>query len=81
MDPPRLTHALEAQALDYVYAHGILLKHPTDPLSVTHAPFTLHPTPFPRVAFEQAINVQPLMNSMMHRVSLDDEFIHSAFSK
>ena len=41
----------------------------------THAPFTLFPSPFPREAFEEAKRVQQDFNLLVHKVSLDHEYL------
>lgn len=38
-------------------------------------PLTLAPSPFPRRLFDQAVGLQPLMNLLYYRVSLDRDFI------
>jgi hypothetical protein len=40
-----------------------------------HAPFTLHPSPFPQSAYEYAIKIQPLFNLLVDRVARNHNFI------
>ncbi|KAL3111105.1 hypothetical protein niasHT_013135 [Heterodera trifolii] len=42
-------------------------------------PLTLFPSPFPRSAFEQAMNVQEAMNLLYFRVARDFDFLMDAF--
>ncbi|KAL3071535.1 hypothetical protein niasHT_031899 [Heterodera trifolii] len=42
-------------------------------------PLTLFPSPFPRSAFEQAMNVQKAMNLLYFRVACDFDFLMDAF--
>lgn len=69
-------------AIDWALAHGLVVR----PLSenqdfeknnatVTHAPFALYPTPFPRSQFEQATLLQQPWNSLIHHMSRDKDLI------
>ena len=39
------------------------------------APFLLFPSPFPKVEFERALKLQPVLNELMHRVAHDRKFL------
>jgi hypothetical protein len=42
------------------------------------APFVLFPTPFPRDEFNKAVELQPILNELMHQVT---DFKHSSTAK
>ncbi|KAI8142421.1 glutathione synthase [Fennellomyces sp. T-0311] len=74
--------ALLADAIDWAQAHGLLVRPQQDKLAnfanhsvVTHAPFTLYPTPFPRAEFEKAKGLQQPWNTLIHKLSVDDALI------
>lgn len=67
-------------AIDWALAHGLIVrptldKQSTNNAAVTHAPFALYPTPFPRKEFEKARNVQQPWNTLIHKMSQDDQLI------
>ncbi|KAF9420490.1 hypothetical protein HW555_003240 [Spodoptera exigua] len=39
------------------------------------APFVLLPSPFPRTEFEKAVELQPILNELMHKVAHNNEFL------
>lgn len=41
------------------------------------APFILTPSSFPRNEFKKAIEIQPILNELMHNVAMDSEFLKS----
>ena len=74
--------ALLNDAIDWAQAHGLLVRPQQDKLAnfanqsvVTHAPFTLYPTPFPRAEFEKAKGLQQPWNTLIHKLSVDDALI------
>ncbi|XP_020915638.1 glutathione synthetase [Exaiptasia diaphana] len=66
---------LAKKAAEYAYAKGIIMKSRKLPDLVEHAPFVLYPTPFPRRLFDQAKEVQRDFNVLVHKVSLDHDFL------
>lgn len=67
-------------AIDWALAHGLIVrptldKQSTNNAAVVHAPFALYPTPFPRKEFEKARNVQQPWNTLIHKMSQDDQLI------
>eukprot|EP01134_Creolimax_fragrantissima_P002824 CFRG2824T1 len=48
---------------------------------LTHAPFTLYPSPYPLAEFKRAVELQPLLNKMVHKVSMDTDFLHNTLRK
>ena len=84
--PPTLSAGQQQQlfqhATDYAFARGLLMKSkPPTAQQAIHAPFALFPSPFPRQAFERAVELQPLFNKLVHAISLDFDFIESTFSE
>ena len=41
------------------------------------APFLLFPSPFPKSEFDRAVNLQPVLNELMHNVAHDREFLEN----
>jgi hypothetical protein len=46
-----------------------------------HAPFTLQASPFPRRLYQQALDLQPIWNELVVRMSQDDTFMDDMVSK
>lgn len=63
-------------ALDFAYSSGLLIKRKSDS-TATHAPFSLFPSNFPKQLFNLAIELQPLMNKLVHEMSINREFVGS----
>ncbi|XP_055012191.1 glutathione synthetase-like [Boleophthalmus pectinirostris] len=75
-----LLHPLLDFARDAACLRGILLKPPDAAKPVTHMPFTLVPTPVSRALYLQALQVQTFFNTLVDRVSQDQEFLEEALS-
>ncbi len=61
---------------------GKLQRSGTVPgIGLVHAPFSLLPSPFPRQAFSQAIELAPLFNLLVDRVSQDAEFLQQTLAR
>lgn len=45
------------------------------------APFLLLPSPFPRQEFNRAVELQTLLNELMHKVAHDNEFLKDTLKK
>lgn len=45
------------------------------------APFLLLPSPFPRQEFYRAVELQTLLNELMHKVAHDNDFLQETLSK
>lgn len=87
--PPLSSEQLEElkdHAVDWALAHGFVVRPPPSqqtpsaPL-VTHAPFALFPSPFPRQCFEQALRLQPIFNVLVDNVAKDDEFLRETMDR
>lgn len=44
------------------------------------APFLLFPSPFPRQEFEKALEIQTVLNELMHKVAHDRDFLESTLA-
>ena len=70
-------------ALDFAFCHGLVLRKPLEESETdaelttltTHLPFALYPTSFPREAFQKAVSIQPLFNTLYQRVANDYDFL------
>ena len=45
------------------------------------APFLLFPSPFPQKEFDLGVDLQPILNEVMHRVSHDHKFLQESLEK
>lgn len=50
-------------------------------VGLLHAPFALLPMSFPKVYWEQALELAPLFNELVHRVSLDGDFLQQTLAR
>jgi glutathione synthase len=48
--------------------------------SLSFAPFMLLPSAFPRREFEKSLNLQPLVNELIHRVANNYEFLKKSLA-
>ncbi|XP_065212366.1 glutathione synthetase-like isoform X2 [Planococcus citri] len=64
---------------DWALLNGIVMRSKSNYSrdSVIFAPFTLFPSIFPRVEFEKAVEIQPVLNELMHKVAHDYEFLYN----
>lgn len=62
---------------DWALMHGLCMKSKTNYSKDTlqFAPFVLLPTPFPRKQFYKAIELQQILNELMHRVAHNRKFL------
>ena len=56
-------------------------KEPYDRDSLHFAPFCLLPSPFPRQEFDRAVELQTLLNELMHKVAHDFDFLEKTLGK
>ena len=49
--------------------------------SLEVAPFLLIPSSYPRKEFNKAVNIQPLINLLIHRVAHDYNFLKETLAK
>ncbi|XP_047506362.1 glutathione synthetase-like isoform X3 [Pieris napi] len=76
LDNKALSNVVE-KAKDWALMHGVGMRDKAhfskDTIQI--APFVLLPSPFPRTEFTKAVDLQPVLNELMHKVSHDDEFL------
>ncbi|KAL0861287.1 hypothetical protein ABMA27_008848 [Loxostege sticticalis] len=65
------------KAKDWALMHGVGMrdKKQFSKDSIQIAPFVLLPSPFPQTEFNKAVELQPVLNELMHKVAHDDEFL------
>ncbi|KAI1892780.1 hypothetical protein AGOR_G00137050 [Albula goreensis] len=74
---------LEVVAKDVALLKGVLMRTKETPNSsevVTYAPFTLFPSPVPRVLYNQALAVQTHFNLLVDKISQDSKFLHETLA-
>ena len=49
--------------------------------SLHFAPFVLFPSPFPKAEFDRSLELQPILNELMHKVAHDNEFLEKTLCK
>lgn len=76
LEPKTLINVIE-KAKDWALMHGVGMRDRQhfnkDVIQI--APFALLPSPFPKTEFEKAIELQPILNELMHKVAHDDDFL------
>jgi len=82
LEPDILTDVVE-KAKDFCLMHGICMrrKDAFDRDALHFAPFLLLPSPFPRQEFSRAVELQTLLNELMHRVAHDNDFLKETLAK
>ncbi|XP_049833687.1 glutathione synthetase-like isoform X2 [Schistocerca gregaria] len=67
-------------ARDWALMHGACMRSKANYNEdiLQFAPFALLPSVFPRKEFERAVNIQPILNELMHKVAHDHEFLTSS---
>jgi len=75
--PDERVEELVEKAKDFALMHGICMrrKDKFDRDCLHFAPFVLFPTPFPRQEFTKAMDLQPVLNELMHKVAHDHQFL------
>jgi hypothetical protein len=82
--PPTLTEEESANLAialrDWSLSQGLIMRAPTatnaaDEASV-HVPLTLHPSPFPKNLFDQALGLQTVFNELYAKIADDSEFLN-----
>ncbi|KAJ3290546.1 hypothetical protein HDU79_003161 [Rhizoclosmatium sp. JEL0117] len=65
-------------AVDFAVLNGLVLateKSASLQRPISHAPFALNPSNIPKNCFEAAVKLQPLFNTLVHKVSEDAGFL------
>ncbi|XP_046453550.1 glutathione synthetase-like isoform X2 [Daphnia pulex] len=70
------------KAKDWALMHGVCMRSRQNfsPDSINFAPFVLVPSAFPKKEFEKAIELQTLVNEMIHRIANNYEFLKSTLA-
>eukprot|EP00092_Neocalanus_flemingeri_P069964 GFUD01085827.1.p1 GENE.GFUD01085827.1~~GFUD01085827.1.p1 ORF type:complete len:481 (+),score=152.43 GFUD01085827.1:71-1513(+) len=65
------------KAKDYALMHGICMRQKDnfDRDALHFAPFVLFPTPFPRDEYRKSVELQTVLNELMHKVAHDYDFL------
>ncbi|XP_052899942.1 glutathione synthetase-like isoform X2 [Anopheles moucheti] len=81
LDEAQLLDVVE-KAKDWAIMHGAAMRSKQDfnPDALLFAPFILTPSSFPRKEFQKAVNLQPLLNELIHAVAHDSQFLLSTLS-
>jgi len=68
---------LVEKAKDYLLMHGICMRQKSafDRDALHFAPFLLFPSPFPEKEFNLGVELQPVLNELMHKVAHDHDFL------
>ncbi|KAM7404258.1 hypothetical protein PAMP_011624 [Pampus punctatissimus] len=81
-NPDRLNDLVD-EAKNLAFQHGLVMRTHETPNSsevVTHIPFTLFPSPVPKATFLQALAVQPHFNTLVDKISQDQDFLEDALA-
>ncbi|TMW39349.1 hypothetical protein DOY81_015571, partial [Sarcophaga bullata] len=60
---------------------GMRSKKNFSPDSLNFAPFLLTPSSFPRKEFHKAVDLQTIINRLMHNVAHDEEFLTTTLAE
>lgn len=52
-----------------------------DPDGMKFAPFVLLPSTFPKLEFDRAVKLQPIINELFHKVAHDYEFLSESLKR
>eukprot|EP01035_Chromulina_nebulosa_P021123 gene21123-27373_t len=73
-----LTNYRTRELLDWAMTHSIIMALPpadANRMSISHAPFTLSPYPFPADRFRKACDLAELFNSLVDIISSDSDWL------
>ncbi|XP_049288286.1 glutathione synthetase-like isoform X3 [Anopheles funestus] len=81
LDEAQLLDVVE-KAKDWAIMHGAAMRSKQDfnPDALLFAPFILTPSSFPRKEFQKAVDLQPLLNELIHAVAHDSQFLLATLS-
>ncbi|XP_065334799.1 glutathione synthetase-like isoform X2 [Cloeon dipterum] len=76
----KLLESVVEKAKDWALMHGACMRSKTNLNKdvLQFAPFVLLPSTFPRREFQKAVEIQPILNELMHKVAHDYEFLSSS---
>ncbi|CAO1356974.1 unnamed protein product [Diamesa hyperborea] len=78
----RKLNEIVTKAKDWALMHGVAMRSRSDynPDTLQFAPFILTPSAFPRKEFEKAVNLQVILNELVHNVAHDEEFLRETLA-
>lgn len=65
----------------WLVSNGGMLRDKKEPCLFYTMPFALFPTPIPRVLYEEVVSLQQDFNILVHKASMDHEFIMDALKR
>jgi hypothetical protein len=75
---------INKEAIEWCFAHGLIMYHEKsfeELPRVVSAPISLFPSPFPRRWYNWAVNIQPLFNILVDKISQDETFLISSLGR
>lgn len=71
------------KAKDWALMHGACMRSKTNfsKDSLQFAPFVLLPSAFPRVEFNKAVEIQTILNELMHKVAHNADFLRDCLKE
>lgn len=81
--PSKVLEEIIEKSRDWAIMNGMGYR-PKDNLTKTlmqHAPFTLLPSTFPRIEFVKACEIQTILNTLMHKVAHDYDFLKETLAE
>ncbi|KAG5681014.1 hypothetical protein PVAND_010480 [Polypedilum vanderplanki] len=71
-----------SKAKDWALMHGVCMRSKTNfsADALQFAPFVLTPSLYPRKEFEKAVNLQTVLNELMHKVAHDTDFLRETLA-
>lgn len=74
---PKVLEEIISKSKDWALMHGVCMRSKTNFNidSLQFAPFVLTPSLYPRKEFEKAVNLQTILNDLIHRVAHDHQFL------
>ncbi|CAH1722053.1 unnamed protein product [Chironomus riparius] len=79
---PKVLEEVILKAKDWALMHGVCMRSKTNfnTDSLQFAPFVLTPSLYPRKEFEKAVNLQTILNELIHKVAHDTEFLRDTLA-
>ncbi|XP_070491544.1 glutathione synthetase-like isoform X2 [Chironomus tepperi] len=79
---PKVLEEVISKAKDWALMHGVCMRSKTNfnMDSLQFAPFVLTPSLYPRKEFEKAVNLQTILNELIHNVAHDTEFLRETLA-
>jgi glutathione synthase len=79
---PKVLEEVISKSKDWALMHGVCMRSKTNfnTDSLQFAPFVLTPSLYPRKEFEKAVNLQTILNELIHKVAHDTEFLRETLA-